>query len=401
MKNLLTTLFELSNKKLQNTKIKYHRFLYKEILEDSSKFSGIYGSRGVGKTTLLLQIAKSLKLKADEILYISCDHPHLADISLFELASEFVKYGGKCIFIDEVHEANNFEQELKSVYDFLDLKVMFSGSSAIKLTNPSFARRYAMYHLPILSFREYLELSLGKSFDNFSLENILQNHTYIANEIIKNLDDEKVLKHFEEYLKIGAYPFYFENKNNYTQMVLDTINTILYTDLGSIYNISGDKINILRKLLTSICVSNPLELSIETLAKKVGTSKVTLYKYIELLHKAELLRHIVYEGKRFKSMQKPDKLYLANTTLFSSLCLEPQIGTLRESFFASLVSVNSSIYYVDKGDFLVDEKYTFEIGGKNKGFSQIKDIDNSFVVSDGIEVGFKNRVPLWLFGFIY
>ena len=401
MKNLLNNLFELSNKKLQNSNTKYHRFLYDQILKSNSKFSGIYGSRGVGKTTLLLQIASSLKFKSDEILYISCDHPHLADVSLFEFVSEFVKYGGKCILIDEVHEATNFEQELKSIYDFLDIKVLFSGSSAIKLTNPSFTRRYGMYHLPILSFKEYLELSIDKSFSSFSLENILENHVDISNTIIKELGDEKVLKHFEHYLKIGAYPFYFENQDKYTQMVLDTINTILYTDLGSIYNITGDKINILIKLLTSICVSNPLELSIEALSKKVGISKVTLYKYIELLHKAELLRHITYEGKRFKSMQKPDKLYLANTTLFSSLCLEHKIGTIRESFFASQVSIKSSIYYVDKGDFLVDEKYTFEIGGKNKGFEQIKDIKNSFVVADGIEVGFKNKLPLWLFGFLY
>jgi len=157
-------------------------------------------------------------------------------------------------------------------------------------------------------------------FQSYRLENILQDHVNIANKITQELSDEKVLKHFEQYLKIGAYPFYFKNKNAYTQMVLDTINTILYTDLGSIYNITGDKINTLRKLLTSICVSAPLELSIDALAKKVGTSKVTLYKYIELLHKAELLRHVIYEGKRFKSMQKPDKLYLANTTLFFSLC---------------------------------------------------------------------------------
>ena len=401
MKILINSLFELSNAKLQSTHIKYHRFLYKKLLKSQSKFSGIYGSRGVGKTTLLLQIAKSLKFKSDEILYISCDHPRLADVSLFELVSEFVKYGGKCILIDEVHEAVNFEQELKSIYDFLTIKVLFSGSSAIKLTNPSFTRRYAMHHLPILSFKEYLELSLNKTFHSYSLEYILKEHVDIANHVIDELDKEKVLKHFEHYLQIGAYPFYFENKDAYTQMVLDTINTILYADLGSIYNITGDKINTLRKLLVSICVSNPLELSIDALAKKVGTSKVTLYKYIELLHKAELLRHVTYEGKRFKSMQKPDKLYLANTTLFSSLCLEPQVGTLRESFFASQVSVSSSIYYVDKGDFLVDEKYTFEIGGKNKGFEQIKDIDNSFVVADGIEVGFKNKLPLWLFGFLY
>ncbi len=401
MKTLVNSLFELSNLKLQNLHIKYNRFLYKIVLDSDAKFSGIYGSRGVGKTTLLLQVAQTLNFKSDEILYISCDHPRLAEVSLFEFVNEFVKYGGKCILIDEVHEAVNFEQELKSIYDFLDIKVLFSGSSAIKLTNPSFVRRYAMYHLPILSFKEYLEISLDKKFQSYTLETILDEHTNIANSIMQELDKEKVLKHFEEYLKIGAYPFYFENKEPYTQMVLDTINTILYTDLGSIYNITGDKINILRKLLTSICVSNPLELSIEALSKRVGTSKVTLYKYIELLHKAELLRHIVYEGKRFKSMQKPDKLYLANTTLFSSLCLEPQIGTIRESFFASQISEKSSIYYVDKGDFLVNEKYIFEIGGKNKGFEQIKDISNSFVVSDDIEIGFKNRLPLWLFGFLY
>jgi hypothetical protein len=303
-------------------------------------------------------------------------------VSLFELTQEFSKYGGKCILIDEVHEALNFEQELKSVYDFLDIKVLFSGSSAIKLTNPSFARRYAMHHLPILSFKEYLELSLHITLQSYTLEEIIANHSDIADTILQKLGDEKVLKHFEAYLKIGAYPFYFENKQNYTQMVLDTINTILYADLGSLYNISGEKIIVLRKLLTSICVSSPLELSIETLAQKVGTSKVTLYKYIELLHKAELLRHVVFEGKRFKSLQKPDKLYLANTTLFSSLCMEPKIGTIRESFFASQVSVKSSLYYVDKGDFLIDEKYTVEIGGKNKNFEQIKDIQNSFIAAD-------------------
>ena len=403
MKNLLNNLFELSYQKIKNHKQQYHRFLFDIIIKNNSKFSGIYGSRGVGKTTLLLQIANALELESDEILYISCDHPLLAGVSLFELAQEYSKYGGKCILIDEVHEAINFEQELKSIYDFLDIKILFSGSSAIKLTNPSFTRRYSMYHLPILSFKEYLELSLNinKPFQSYSFEELTKNHINIANTILKQLGNEKILKHFEQYLKIGAYPFYFENKQNYTQMVLDTINTILYADLGSIYNISGEKITVLRKLLTSICVSNPLELSIEALSQKIGTSKVTLYKYIELLHKAELLRHIVYEGKRFKSLQKPDKLYLANTTLFSSLCMEPKIGTIRESFFASQVSVNSSIYYVDKGDFLVNEKYTIEIGGKNKDFSQIKGIENSFVLADDIEIGFGNKIPLWLMGFLY
>jgi len=401
LKSILNKLFELSNQKLNLPNSSYKRFLFENIKSSSSRFMGIYGSRGVGKTTMMLQVAKSLNFESDEILYISCDHPILADVSIFELIQEFYQYGGKFIFIDEIHEAKNFEQELKSVYDFIDIKVLFSGSSAIKLTNPSFTRRFPMYHLPILSFKEYLELTLGINLSSYSFEDILNNHSNISNHIINTLQDEKILKHFTNYLKVGAYPFYFENKDRYKQMVLDTTNTILHTDLGSIYNISGEKIVLLKKLLTSICLSNPLELSIEKLSQKVGTSKVTLYKYIEYLHKAELLRHIVFEGKRFKSLQKPDKLYLANSTLFNVLCIEPKIGTIRESFFTSQVGVNSSIYYVERGDFLIDEKYTVEIGGKNKGFEQIKDIQNSFVIADDIEIGFKNRVPLYLFGFLY
>lgn len=401
MKTLLNRLFALSNRKLEMCRVTYHRFLYERLLKTDAKFCGIYGSRGVGKTTLLLQVALALELERDEVLYLSCDHPLLAGVLLFDIVDAFVKYGGKCVLIDEVHEATNFEQELKSIYDFIDVKVLFSGSSAVKLTNPSFTRRYAMYHLPILSQREFLELSLGRRLASYRLETILNEHIEIANTVTRTLGDEKILKHFEHYLKVGAYPFYFENRERYNQMVLDTVNTILYADLGALYHITGEKINTLRKLLTAMCLSQPFELSIEALAQRVGTSKVTLYKYIDLLHKAELLRHITHEGKRFKSLQKPDKLYLANTTLFRSLCLEPQVGTLRESFFTSQVCEEHSVYYVDKGDFLVDERYTFEIGGKSKGFAQTKEMASAFVVSDDIEVGFGNKIPLWVFGFLY
>lgn len=274
MKSLLNKLFELSNQKLNLPISNYKRFLFEDIKNSSSKFMGIYGSRGVGKTTMMIQLAKSLNYESDEMLYISCDHPILADISIFELISEFHKYGGKFIFIDELHEAKNFEQELKSVYDFVDIKVLFSGSSAIKLTNPSFARRFSMYHLPILSFKEYLELELKINLSSYSFEYILKNHSNISNQIINNLQDEKILKHFTNYLKHGAYPFYFENKERYKQMVLDTTNTILHSDLGSIYNLSGEKIVLLKKLLTSICLSSPLELSIEKLSQKVALQKL-------------------------------------------------------------------------------------------------------------------------------
>ncbi len=402
MQNLLNDLIELSSQKIRLFQQPYRRFLYERIAAGSSKCIGIYGSRGVGKTTLMLQLAASMPYQSDEILYVSCDHPLLSDVSLSEVVQFFYKYGGKAVFVDEIHEAPNFEKELKSIHDFIDIKVVFSGSSAVKITNPSFTRRFGMFHLPVLSFREYLELSLNIELPNFTLEDIWQNHSDFAAEILKKMGEEKILRHFRDYLDHGAYPFYFAAPDTFTQMLLDTVNAILYKDLVPIYNIAGDKVLMLKKLLVSLCLSEPMELNIERLARKIGIAKATLYKYIEYLHRAELLTHIMHEGKRFKALQKPDKLYLANGNLFKVLCLEPKIGTVRESFFVSMMmGAERSIHYVERGDFLVDEKYTVEIGGKQKDFSQIRNLPDSYLLSDGIETGFKNRIPLWLFGFLY
>jgi len=401
MENILNSLKRLSYIKLNKKLPTYRRFLFDDVLNAQDRIVGIYGSRGVGKTTLMLQVAKELQLSYDELIYISCDHPLLQDVSLFDLVDYFYSLGGKCVIIDEIHEAKDFEQQLKSIYDFFDIKIIFSGSSAIQLTNPSFARRYSMKRLPVLSFREFLELKLSYSFKSYRLEEILNHHENLSYEILDTLQDEKVLKYFKEYIVQGAYPFYFESNKPYFQKIIDSINTILHTDIALLYNVPPDKIAILKKLLTTICVSKPLELSIEKLSKTVGVSRATLYKYIEYLHRAELLRHITFEAKRFKNIQKPDKLYLSNTNLCNALCIESDSGTKREIFFANQVSQNYSIYYVDRGDFLINEQYTVEIGGRNKGFNQIKDIPNSFVVADDLEIGFKNKIPLWLFGFLY
>jgi len=401
LENLLNNVKRLSYIKLNKELPDYRRFLFDEVLNAEDKIIGIYGSRGVGKTTLMLQVARELKLSYDELLYISCDYPLLQDVSLFELVDYFYSLGGKCIIIDEIHEAKDFEQHLKSIYDFFDIKIIFSGSSAIQLTNPSFARRYAMKKLPVLSFREFLELKFSYRFSSYTLEELMANHENISYELLEKFKKEKVLKEFREYMKQGAYPFYFESQKPYFQKIIDSINTILHTDIAMLYSVPPEKITILKKLLATICVSKPLELSIEKLAQTVGVSRATLYKYIEYLHRAELLRHVTYEAKRFKNIQKPDKLYLSNTNLCDALCMESDIGSKREILFANQVSYAHSIYYVDRGDFLVDEKYTVEIGGKNKGYKQIKDIPNSYVVADDIESGFGAKIPLWLFGFLY
>jgi predicted AAA+ superfamily ATPase len=323
------------------------------------------------------------------------------DVSLFDFCDEFSKYGGKVIVIDEIQKAKDFEQNLKLVYDFLDLKVYFSGSSAIKLTNASFARRYSSDRLGIFSIREYLENGLEIKLKSYTLEDLLQNHIDIAYEIFDILSNEKILKHYSQFLDVGAYPYYFEDKNKYIDKLNENINTILYEDLTQTTDIDSSKIIVLKKLLYTICVSNPLEISLVGLSKTIGITKPTLYKYIDYLSRAELLHHILHEAKRFKNVKKPDKLYLNNTNLFNALCLDKNKGTLRESFFVSMLYNNHKLNYSDKGDFLVDETYTFEIGGAKKSFNQIKNIKNSFVVADDIEVGFGSKIPLWLFGFLY
>lgn len=379
----------------------YKRYIFEDLYHSPAKITAIYGSRGIGKTTTLMQLLQSSSLPESSKLYISCDHAMFQDVSLFEFVDEFSKKGGELICIDEVHEALNFEQELKSIYDFLDIKVYFTGSSALHLTSPDFARRYSMYHLYPLSLREYLEFTLDISLQSYSLEALLRDHENIASEIIHNLPDKKILKFYTAFLKTGAYPFYFEDKSKYVDRMIETMNMILHTDMSRLFSIQPDKIDTLKKLLLAICVSKPLELSIEKLSSTVGITKTTLYKYINYLNDAELIKHITHEGKRFAAMKKPDKLYLANTNLFEALCVNSDAGTMRETFFATNVAVKHKLYYLDKDDFLVDEKYTVEIGGKNKGFEQIKDISNSYVISDNLEVGFGNKIPLWLFGFLY
>ena len=379
----------------------YKRYIFEDVSSSPAKLTAIYGSRGVGKTTTVLQVLKASTLQPSQKLYISCDHASLQGVSLFDFVDEFSKRGGELICIDEVHEADNFEQELKSIYDFLDVKVYFTGSSAIALTSADFARRYSMYHLNFLSFREYLELLFEVSLPVYPLEEMWKNHENIAHDIIDQLPSKKIIKLYDDFVKGGVYPFYFEDESRYIDRINETINKILHIDLSQIYSISPDKVDVLKKLLSTICVSKPLEFSMDNLAKTVGITKATLYKYIEYLHKAKLITHITHEAKRFANVRKSDKLYLANTNLFEALCLNQELGTVRETFFVSMVHENYALHYASKGDFLVAERYTVEIGGKNKSFKQIKDIEDSFIVADDIEVGFGNKIPLWLFGFLY
>lgn len=389
----------LSNQILAQKVPEYKRFLFDKI-DFNERLIGILGSRGVGKTTLLLQYLHSI-FKEKKTLYIMADHPIVLELGLFNIADEFQKKGGEVLIIDEIHKIKNFEIDLKLIYDsFFSLNVVFTGSNAVAIDNAKadLSRRAIIYKLPVLSFREFLELETNEKFETISLQEILENHTTHAIDILSRV---KPFAYFEEYLKGGAYPFYKASKNSYVQKLLNASMQILETDLPMIYTIEHDKINSLKKMMVMLCQSEPYDINISKLCGAVELNQRTLYKYLGILQSAGLIRILGAKSTGVSIISKPEKMYLDNTNLFSIFCNNSKIGTIRETFFASSVSYNHNINYPKSGDFVLDEKYTFEIGGKDKSFKQLKDAEFGYVVADDIEIGVDNKIPLWLFGFIY
>ena len=399
MQNLISLLIEDSTNLISLCDIKYKRYFYNTV-DFSQKLVGVVGARGVGKTTTLLQYLQNLSLPHNKKLYISADMIEISDVHLFEIARAFEKYGGEVLAIDEIHKNRSFEQELKNIYDRLQLRVIFSGSSALKIeySKADLSRRADIYKVFGLSFREFLEIKLSAKLKPYSLDDILLNHTDISASLIREF---KPLEHFIEYIKYGYYPFYFEEKKRYLQRLERTINSVIEVDLPSIFSMKYENIVNLKKLIKLICSSVPYKINISELSKKIGINRDRLYLYIDYLSKGSILLPLKAKTKGDKIFTKPSKLYLQNPNLYSAYCKNNQIGTIRESFFATMLNINHTINYSDKGDFLVDSKYIFEVGGKNKSFKQIEDMPDSFVIADDIEVGFGNKIPLWLFGFLY
>ena len=385
---------------LQNFDIKYQRYFFKRV-DFSEKLIGILGDRGIGKTTFLLQYLQNIDLKLHQKLYINAEYIVMSDISLLELAQEFYQQGGKLLVIDEIHKYQDFEKHLKLIYDMLDLKVIFTGSSAIKLehSKADLSRRALLYRFQGLSFREFLELKLDRKFDSYTLEDILENHIDIAYKITKDL---RPFEYFKEYLECGYYPFYFDTSKESLYMRLnETINATIEFDLSHIFNIEPKFTIKLKQLITLICKSKPYELNISKLAQRIEINRNTLYQYIYYLERGNIFNAIDAKSRGDNIFSKPQKLYLNNTNLNSAYCDDAEIGTIREGFFVNQLRADNSVNYSKIGDFLLNDKYIVEVGGKNKSFQQIENIPNSFVVADDIEIGYGNKIPLYLFGFLY
>jgi predicted AAA+ superfamily ATPase len=395
-----------SKKFLYRNNLKYRRYFIKEH-KIKHRLSIITGQRGVGKTTT---IAQYMALHPEwESLYVSMDSFLIGELSMYEIAESFEQEGGKLLCFDEIHKYVNWSQELKSIYDnFPNLQILASGSSALEIGKGShdLSRRAHQLRMYGMSFKEYLELTLGIELPRLTLEQILASHETLAMDTVLKLEayNKKILPLFKTYLKKGYYPYSLtiEDDEIFLDMLKQNINVSLSSDLLFVYpSLDGNSIKKLKLLLSVIMQSVPFVPVIEKLKETldIGDGR-TLKEYFIKLEDAGILKLLMKaSSKGLKTLEKPEKIYLDNSNLLYIAQANP--GTVRETFFLNILTVGHTVQYPKKGDFLVDGRYLFEIGGKNKSFKQIKDIENSFVAADDIEVGFGNKIPLWLFGFLY
>jgi predicted AAA+ superfamily ATPase len=369
----------------------------------NARLIGIKGARGVGKTTLILQYLKiNFTDNRALTLYVSLDSFAFRGKTLLGLADEFVRNGGKHLFLDEVHKYPNWAQELKNIYDdYSELQIVFTGSSLLEILNSraDLSRRVVIYHMQGLSFREFIMLETGIYFAPLTLESILKDHLLLAGLINAKI---KVFPHFEKYLKQGYYPFYREELDLYEQRVEEVINMMLEIELPLLRGMDIGLVPKIKQLLVIISESVPFVPNIVNLSQKIEIHRTTLMSYLFYLQELGLTYHLLKEARGSVRLQKPAKIYLENTNLMYVLSsFSANRGNVRETFFANQVGYKHKISFHEKTDFLVDNTYAFEIGGKDKSKKQITGIENAYIVSDEIEYGYQNKIPIWLFGFLY
>ena len=411
---MLDDIFRLSRNFLKTFNKPYTRyFLQKYPL--ASRFSIITGQRGVGKTTAMIQ--KTLSANDDDIfakkaLYVPVDHFIVAGRSLYEIAEDFYNLGGKMICFDEIHKYDGWSSELKSIYDSLrNLTILASGSSALEIQKGShdLSRRAVVHPMTGLSFREYIDLAEGIKTESLVLKSILEEHEKLSYDIIAAIEGKKkkILALFKDYLQFGYFPYFteFDDISLYHITLEQSIRTTIESDFLSIYpTLNGSSIKKIKRLLAVISESAPFIPDLKRLKRivEIGDER-TLKNYLKYLEDGGLILSLTKSGSGLGVLEKPDKIYLNNPNQIYAMSREGKenIGTIRETFFINMLSVMHKVSMPKKGDFYVDNKYTFEIGGKNKSFKQIKDTNNSFLAIDDVEAGISNKIPLWLFGFLY
>lgn len=364
----------------------------------------IKGPRGVGKTTLMLQYIKlHYELSTKEVLYCTLDSVYFSSHSLLDLVENFYKNGGKHLFLDEVHKYPTWSKEIKEIYDmYPDLRVVISASSLLNILNADadLSRRCIPYNMQGLSFREFLLFYKQISLPICSLREVIASPDELC---LKVNELCRPLPFFKEYLQYGYYPFFLRNQTDYYTSIEQVVSFIIETELPQLCGVNIGNVRKLKALLGILATSVPFEVDISKLATTIGIHRNTVIEYLNSLEKAKLLHLLYSDLMSVKKMQKPDKIYLDNPNLLYALAAHSvKIGTAREIFVVNQLSYEHEVEYGKKtGDFKVDGKYIFEVGGESKSYDQIADLPDSYILADNIEMPYRHKLPLWLIGFLY
>lgn len=411
---MIEELFDLSQRFIENYYREYQRyFLKKYPLEN--RFSIIIGPKGVGKTTAIIQYLLTFT-KGDrfsrEAIYVQTDHFVVGKHSLYEIADQLVKEGGKLLCCDEIHKYADWSRELKSINDtFPNLKIIASGSSAMEIHRGShdLSRRAIVFHMHGMSFREFLELSFDMKFSSYKLEDIMGQHQVIADRIVKQIEKVgmKILPLFKQYLEYGCYPYFkeFKTKDLFHIALEQSIHATVESDLAAVFpGLTGSGLKKIKKLISFIAESVPFTPDLKNIKRilEIGDER-TLKNYLKYLEDGGIILTVSKRGRSLRVLEKPEKIFLNNTNLMYAIGSKENLqkGNIRENFFVNTMMTEHDVTAADRGDFVADGKYTFEVGGKGKSFAQIRDMENSFLALDEIEIGIGNKIPLWLFGFLY
>lgn len=388
------------HRRLASTTLLFKRYLFNTI-NWNVRLIGIMGARGAGKTTLLLQHIKETFKNPDDTLWVSLDNLWFQNHSLLELVDYLYAHGMTTIFFDEVHKYPHWIQLIKNLYDsYPDLNIVYTGSSMLEIDNSKtdLSRRQSLYMLPVMSFREYLAYIGVLHLQPLKLEDLLKNHVSIAMDIVQKT---KILKHFHDYLEHGCYPFFKEAGTDYLMRLAATAQLVIDTDMPAVEKVTYATLEKTKKLLGIIAQSVPLVPNISKLGSALESTRDSTIRMIYTLDKAQILMLLTRELKSYKHLVAPEKIYLNNTNLMAAFSTPVNEGNMRETFFMNQVQQVGTVQMPKNGDFLVNGKYLFEVGGPYKTFEQIKDEPDSYLVIDNIEMGTGNRIPLWLFGLLY
>lgn len=402
MEEKIDYLFKILSRQLSATPLVFFRYLHSEI-DWNDTLIGIKGPKGCGKSTLLLQHIKQTFKGGDlqRVLYMSLDNLWFSSNDVAEIIDYHYTHGGTHVFIDEIHYYNHWQTLLKNLYDNCPgLHIVYTGSSMLQIDRHEgdLSRRQTMYTLHGLSFREFLEYENVMTIPALSFETVLTDHIDIATEVCGKI---KVLEHFKKYLEVGYYPFYKSVHKGYYQRLQGVVNQIIEVDYPNIDEVTVSTIRKTKKLLMLLAERVPQLPKMNELYRELETDRNQGLKMLNALQRGGLLQLLSNNTKSPDQMSRPEKIYLDNPTLMYALTPQIDTGTLRETFFMNQLSQNHDVRYPSAGDFLVDMKYTFEVGGKGKNFDQIKDVKNSYLAIDNVEIGRTNRIPLWMFGMMY